>query len=270
MKLAGKIALFLLTLSFAALAAAENVLKLATTTSTADSGLLPVLNAPFEKQHGARIDVIAVGSGKALKLGENGDVDVVLTHDPDAEERFVAAGHGVGRQAVMYNDFLLVGPPGDPAGVRSAKTAADAVRNIAAARAGFVSRGDESGTHVKEKSLWRAHGLTPQGEWYLSVGQGMGAVLRMATDKSAYTLTDRGTWLAMRAKLEGLVPLFENDAELMNPYHVMAVNPAQHPHVNHPLAEAYIRYLTGAEGQKAIADFQVGGEALFHPDAGKP
>lgn len=251
-------------------AQAESVLRLATTTSTADSGLLPVLNAPFEKRRAARIDVIAVGSGKALKLAENGDVDVVLTHDPDAEERFVAAGHGVMRQAVMYNDFLIVGPAGDAAGIKGIKTAADAMRSIAAARAGFVSRGDESGTHVREKSLWRAHGLTPQGDWYLSAGQGMGAVLRMAADKSAYTLTDRGTWLAMRARLEGLVPLFENDAELMNPYHVMAVNPAKYPHVNHELADAYIRYLTGAEGQKVIADFRVDGEALFHPDAGKP
>jgi len=255
----------LLLLSLTGLAQAENVLRLATTTSTADSGLLPVLNAPFEKQQGARIDVIAVGSGKALKLGENGDVDVVLAHDPDAEERFVAAGHGVDRQAVMYNDFLIVGPTGDPAGVKGAKTAADAVRSIAAARADFVSRGDESGTHVKEKSLWRAHGLTPQGDWYLSAGQGMGAVLRMAADKSAYTLTDRGTWLAMRAKLEGLVPLFEGGAELMNPYHVMIVNPVKHPHVNRELAEAYLRYLIGAEGQKVIADFRVDGEVLFHP-----
>lgn len=248
-------------------APAENVLKLATTTSTADSGLLPVLNAPFEKQYGARVDVIAVGSGKALKLGENGDVDVVLTHDPDAEERFVSAGHGVLRAKVMYNDFLIVGPAADPAGVKDAKTAADAVRSIAGARAGFVSRGDESGTHVKEKSLWRAHGLNPQGDWYLSAGQGMGAVLRMAADKSAYTLADRGTWLAMRAKLEGLVPLFENAPELMNPYHVMVVNPDKHPHVNRELAEAYVRYLTGAEGQKVIGDFKIDGETLFHPDA---
>jgi tungstate transport system substrate-binding protein len=253
-----------LLLGFDALA--ENVLKLATTTSTADSGLLPVLNAPFEKQQSARIDVIAVGSGKALKLGENGDVDVVLTHDPDAEERFVSAGHGVMRSKVMYNDFLIVGPASDPAGVKGVKNAADAVRRIAAARASFVSRGDESGTHVKEKTLWRAHGLTPQGEWYLSAGQGMGAVLRMAADKAAYTLTDRGTWLAMRAKLEGLVPLFEGDAEMMNPYHVMIVNPAKHPHVNRQLAEAYLRYLTGAEGQKVIGDFKVDNETLFHPD----
>jgi len=245
---------------------AEPVLKMATTTSTENTGLLPVLNVPFEKKHKARIDVIAVGSGKAMKLGENGDVDIVFVHDPEAEEKFVAAGYGVDRKAVMHNDFIIVGPEADPAGVRNAKAADEAFKKIAEAKAGFVSRGDESGTHVKEKTLWQKAGLQPAGEWYLSVGQGMGAVLRMADDKAYYTLTDRGTFLANQDKLTVRL-LFEGDPALFNPYHVMAVNPKKHKHVNYTLAKQYIDYVTGPEGQKAIADFKAAGQALFYPDA---
>jgi tungstate transport system substrate-binding protein len=245
---------------------ADQVLKMATTTSTENTGLLPVLNAPFEKRHKARIDVIAVGSGKAMKLGENGDVDIVFVHDPEAEEKFVAAGHGVDRKAVMHNDFILVGPEADPAGVKSAETAHEAFKKIAEAKAGFVSRGDESGTHVKEKDLWQKAGLQPSGEWYLSVGQGMGAVLRMADDKAYYTLTDRGTFLASQDKLTVKL-LFEGDPVLFNPYHVMAVNPKKHKHVNYKLAKQYIDYVTGPEGQTIIAGFKVAGQPLFYPDA---
>jgi tungstate transport system substrate-binding protein len=241
---------------------------MATTTSTENTGLLPVLNAPFEKKHKVRIDVIAVGSGKALKLAENGDVDIVFVHDPEAEEKFVSAGFGVDRQAVMHNDFILVGPEADPAGVKAARTAQEAIRKIADAKAGFVSRGDESGTHVKEKALWQKAGVAPQGGWYLSVGQGMGAVLRMADDKGFYTLTDRGTYLSAKGKLK-LVVLFEGDAQLFNPYHVMAVNPKKHEHVNYKMARRYIDYVTGPEGQATIADFKVGGQQLFFPDAGE-
>ncbi|WP_324877924.1 substrate-binding domain-containing protein [Methylocaldum sp.] len=246
-------------------ALAEQVLKMATTTSTENTGLLPVLNAPFEKKHKARIDVIAVGSGKAMKLGENGDVDIVFVHDPEAEEKFVAAGFGVDRGAVMHNDFIIVGPEADPAGVKSAKTADEAFKKIGEAKAGFVSRGDESGTHVKEKGLWRKAGVQPEGEWYLSVGQGMGAVLRIADDKAYYTLTDRGTFLASMGRLT-VKPLFEGDPALFNPYHVMAVNPKKHKHVNYKLAKKYIDYVTGAEGQKTIGDFKVAGQQLFYPD----
>ncbi|WP_434130883.1 substrate-binding domain-containing protein [Methylocaldum sp. GT1BB] len=251
---------------FTPLALAEQVLKMATTTSTENTGLLPVLNAPFEKKHTARIDVIAVGSGKAMKLGESGDVDIVFVHDPDAEEKFMAAGNGVDRKPVMHNDFVVVGPETDPAGVRNAKTADEAFKKIAAAKAGFVSRGDESGTHVKEKTLWRKAGLRPEGEWYLSVGQGMGAVLRMADDKAYYALTDRGTFLASKDKLTVKL-LFEGDPALFNPYHVMAVNPKKHKHVNYELAKKYIDYVTGTEGQKTIADFKVADQPLFYPDA---
>lgn len=256
----------LLSAVFAPSGMAEQVLKMATTTSTEKTGLLPVLDAPFEKKHKARIDVIAVGSGKALKLGENGDVDIVFVHDPEAEQKFVAAGYGVDRKAVMHNDFIIVGPEADPAGIRAAKTADEAFKIIAEAKAGFVSRGDESGTHVKEKNLWEKAGLQPEDGWYLSVGQGMGAVLRMADDKAYYTLTDRGTFLASRDKLTVKL-LFEGDPVLFNPYHVMAVNPEKHKHVNYRLAKEYIDYVTGPKGQKAIGDFKVGGQQLFFPDA---
>lgn len=245
---------------------AEKVLKMATTTSTENTGLLPVLNGPFEKKHKIRIDVIAVGSGKALKLAENGDVDLVFVHDPEAEEKFLAAGFGTDRKAVMHNDFIVVGPETDPAGVKGAKTAAEAFTKIAGAGAGFVSRGDESGTHVKEKALWQKAGVQPAGDWYLSAGQGMGAVLRMADDKGFYTLSDRGTYLAGAEKLK-LTTLFEGDPELFNPYHVMAVNPDKHKHVNYKTAKQYIDYVTGAEGQAVIAGFEANGKKLFYPDA---
>lgn len=166
----------------------------------------------------------------------------------------------------MHNDFILVGPAADPAGVKAAKTADEAIKKVADAKAGFVSRGDESGTHVKEKALWQKAGVTPEGAWYLSVGQGMGAVLRMADDKGLYTLTDRGTYLSAKDKLK-LQILFEGDPQLFNPYHVMAVNPKKHKHVNYKMAKRYIEYVTGPEGQAAIANFKVGGQQLFYPDA---
>lgn len=250
-------------------AAEPAVLRMATTTSTENSGLLPVLNAPFQQQHHARVDVIAVGSGKALQLGANGDVDIVFVHDPAAELKFVATGNGVDRTAVMHNDFVVVGPTDDPAGVKQAKNAPDALAKIAAARAGFISRGDESGTHVKEKDLWKNAAIQPEGLWYLSVGQGMGAVLRIADDKWAYTLADRGTYLAMQDKLSSVI-LYEGSAALDNPYHIIAVAPGRHPHVNYPLAKAYIDYVTGKAGQSVIAGFKVRGQPLFFPDAGKP
>lgn len=244
---------------------ADSVLRLSTTTSTADSGLLAVLNAPFEKRYHARIDVIAVGSGKALKLGENGDVDVVLAHAPKAEEELVAAGHAIDRRAVMHNDFVIVGPEPDPAQVRQARTAAEALTKILQAKAGFVSRGDDSGTHKKEQELWAAAGVTPVGAWYLSVGQGMAATLRIAQDKNVYTLTDRGTFVTQQDKLT-LRIVSEGDPALFNPYHVMAVNPAKHPSVNYPLAKKYITYLTGKAGQRVIAEFKNAGQQLFFPD----
>jgi tungstate transport system substrate-binding protein len=262
-------ALFVLVLALPGPAQATERLRLATTTSTDNSGLLKVLHPPFERENDVVVDVIAVGTGKALKLGENGDVDVVLVHAPAAEKAFVDAGFGIERQAVMHNDFVLIGPASDPAGLKGAGTAAEALKRVAAvgeaARAAFVSRGDESGTHKKEKILWKAAHIHPNGAWYLSVGQGMGAVLQIADDKQAYTLTDRGTYLAYHRKIS-LPILVQGDPALYNPYHVILVNPARHPEVKVDLARKYAAYLTGPEGQGRIRAYQVDGQVLFYPD----
>ena len=242
-------------------------LRLATTTSTQDSGLLPILNPPFEKLTGITVDIIAVGSGKAIALGQNGDVDVLLVHDRKAEDAFVAAGWGVNRRDVMHNDFVVVGPAEDPAKVAAAGSAADAFGRIAAAGATFVSRGDKSGTHVKELDLWAQANVKPAAKWYKEVGQSMGAVLTMSKDLGAYTLADRGTWLAMRDKLAGLKLLYAGDAFLFNPYGVIAVNPVKWPKANYLAAMQYVAWLTSAEGQKIIRDYKVAGEQLFFPDA---
>ena len=242
-------------------------LKLATTTSTDNSGLLDVLLPAFEQARGIRVDVIAVGTGKALKLAEGGDVDAVLVHAPEAEEAFVRAGFGVSRRLVMYNDFVILGPADDPAGVAQARTAVSALRSIAEAEAPFVSRGDESGTHKKERQLWHRAGTRPQGSWYVEVGQGMGAALTVADEKQAYVLCDRATYLALRDRME-IVLLYESPAELKNIYHVIAVNPERHPHVHHAEALALIDWLVSPEGQAIIGNFRKEGEVLFHPCAG--
>lgn len=247
-------------------AGAVERLRLATTTSTESSGLLAAIHPHFERALDAKVDVIAVGSGAALELGRNGDVDVVLAHDPAAEEVFVASGAGIDRRAVMYNDFVIVGPPSDPARVAESGSAARAFAAIVRHQQPFVSRGDQSGTHVKELALWRAAGIAPAGDWYLAAGQGMGPVLQMASDKLGYTLTDRGTWVAFRDDL-ALALLHAGGGELHNPYHVMLVNPARHPHVNNALARAYVEFLTGRRGQALIAAFRVAGEQLFVPAA---
>jgi len=243
-------------------------LRLSTTTSTENSGLLKVLLPPFEKANGVHVDVIAVGTGKALKLGESGDVDVVLVHDPGLEEAFVAAGFGVDRRPVMHNDFVIVGPGDDPAGIRGAASAAEAFQRLGAGKAPFVSRGDESGTHQKEKALWKAAGTRPEGAWYLEAGQGMGEVLQMANEKRGYALCDRGTFIAYERKVE-LAVLSEGDPRLFNPYSAIAVNPARQPHVRYDLARKLIGYLTGPEGQKLIGSFQLEGKQLFFPGAGR-
>jgi tungstate transport system substrate-binding protein len=244
-------------------------LRLATTTSTQDSGLLPVLNPPFEKLTGITVDVIAVGSGKAIALGQNGDVDVILVHDRKAEDAFVAAGWGVNRRDVMHNDFVVVGPIDDPAKVAAAGTATDAFSRIIAVGATFVSRGDASGTNVKELDIWAKAGGKPTAKWYKEVGQGMGAVLTMSADLKAYTLADRGTWLSMKDKLPGLKIVSEGDPFLFNPYGVIAVNPEKWPKANYLAAMQYIAWLTSAEGQRIIRDYKLGGQQLFFPDAVK-
>lgn len=241
-----------------------SLLRLATTTSTENSGLLRDLLPLFEARSGYRVHVIAVGTGKALKLGQNGDVDVVLVHAPAAERAFMKAGYGVDHRAVMYNDFVILGPADDPAGIRYSRTAAGALLRIARAAVPFVSRGDDSGTHKKERQLWQTAGIDPQGNWYREAGQGMGKVLQISGELAAYTLSDRGTWLALRDKLP-LQVLYEGDPELFNPYGVMAINPARYPDLNHAGARAFIDWLTSAEGQARIGGFRLAGNKLFIP-----
>jgi len=265
-----RLLLFLLWLLPWALAAApapdRPVVRLATTTSTDNSGLLRAILPAFEQASGYRVHVIAVGTGKALRMGRDGDVDLVLVHAREAEETFVAEGFGERRFQVMHNDFVLVGPPDDPARVADAPTVDEALARIARARTPFVSRGDDSGTHKKERALWRDAGIQPQGAWYLEAGQGMGRVLQMAGELGAYTLSDRGTWLAMKERLP-LRLLFAGDPRLFNPYGVIAVNPKRHPNVNHSGALALIRWLIGPEGQERIGAFTLEGQPLFTPDA---
>jgi len=243
-----------------------DVLRMSTTTSTENSGLLAVLNPVFETKYNIKLEVIAVGTGKALKMGGQGDVDVVFVHAPAAELTYVESGDFINRTAVMHNDFVIVGPQNDPAKLSLAVTAKEALYKIAHTKSAFISRGDDSGTHKKEAILWAGADITPAGAWYIEVGQGMGAVLNIANEKQAYALTDRGTQIAFADKLS-LAIAFEGDAVLFNPYHVMAVNPVKHEGAKHALAMKYIEFVTGKEGQDIIAGFRKGGQQLFYPDA---
>jgi tungstate transport system substrate-binding protein len=235
---------------------------MSTTTSTENSGLLAVLLPPFEKKYGCKVDVVAVGTGKSLKLGEAGDVDVVFVHARSLEDKFVASGIGVNRRDVMYNDFVLVGPPDDPAAIGKTKGAPEAFRAIASKGSPFISRGDESGTHVKEKEIWASAGIVPRGAWYVEAGQGMGEVLTMAAQKRGYALADRGTYIAFQKKTD-LVVLRQGDRNLWNPYGIIAVNPRKHAHVKYDLAMKLIDFVTGPEGRSLIAGFKMDGEQLF-------
>jgi tungstate transport system substrate-binding protein len=243
---------------------------LATTTSTYDTGLLDALHPMFERATGYQVKPISVGTGQALALGERAEADVVLVHAPEAERAWMAAGNGTERRLVMYNDFVIVGPASDPAGIRGASTP-DALRRLAASGATWVSRGDNSGTHILENQLWQQAGLNPAGtNGYFSVGQGMGQTLNIANDRQAYTLTDRGTWLARQNTLQ-LPILVEGDAVLRNIYHVMPVNPAKSPRINAAGGAAYANWLVSAEAQAAIGEFGLDrfGQALFVPAAGR-
>ena len=242
------------------------ILRLATTTSTENSGLLQYLLPVFERESGCRVHVIAVGTGKALRMGRDGDVDVVLVHAPAAEQKFVDEGYGVKRIGVMYNDFVIVGPADDPASVNSSTSGIDALRKIAKSQATFISRGDDSGTNKKELSLWKDAGIQPQGDWYREAGQGMGKVLQIAGELSAYTLTDRGTWLAYQGK-SPLKIAYQGDPILFNPYGIIAVNPARYPDINNAGAQALIDWITSADGQKMIGSYMVAGSLLFTPSA---
>jgi tungstate transport system substrate-binding protein len=257
--------------------AAPQVLRLATTTSTADSGLLDAILPAFEAEYNARVDVVAVGSGQALELGRQGDADVVLAHSRAAEDQFMADGFGTARYDVMYNDFVIVGPADDPAGIATASDAAQAFTRIAESETTFISRGDDSGTHSKERSIWKAAGLEPSRDsgWYRSIGQGMGEALQMANESLAYTLADRGTYLSMSGDLAGLTILFggnsvaENlDTRLYNPYGVIPVNPETVPGVNNELAEDFAAWLISPEIQAQIGEFGVEtyGQPLFNPN----
>lgn len=245
-----------------------DILYLATTTSTENSGLLAALNPAFTKSSNIHINVVAVGTGKALRLAENGDVDALFVHAPAAEIEFIKKGYGLDRKAVMHNDFVLLGPKNNPAKIQPNFSIVKALNYISRTESSFISRGDDSGTHKKEMTLWNQAKLTPSSEWYNSVGQGMGAVLNMAHEKKAYTLTDRGTYLAFKDKID-LVVVSQGDKSLFNPYHIMAVNPAKHPHSRYLLAKKYINFLVGAEGQKIINQYTKHNEQLFYPDAKK-
>ena len=259
-------------------AAAEEpqVLRLATTTSTADSGLLDAILPGFEAAYNARVDVVAVSTGQAIEIGQAGDADVILVHARAREDAFVEEGSGLARYDVMYNDFIIVGPTDDPAGVQGMTSAAEALAAIAAAEAPFASRGDDSGTHTKELSLWEKAGVTPEGDWYNSLGQGMGETLTFANESNAYTLTDRGTYLSMSATLPNLAIMVGGDSiadnadsALLNPYGVIPVNPELSANINAELAQQFVDWLISPEVQEQIGQYGVEefGQPLFYPNA---
>ena len=264
--------LLLLTALLFALAAhaQQRYITVASTTSTEQSGLFRHLLPIFEKRSGIHVRVVALGTGQALDMGRRGDADVVFVHAQPLEEKFVAEGYGVRRFAVMYNDFVLVGPRSDPARVAGTKNIVDALRKIAQAQAPFASRGDRSGTHFAELELWKASGIDiakEKGPWYRSTGSGMGATLNTASAMNAYALSDRGSWLSFKNRGE-LAIAVEGDARLFNQYGVILVNPAKHPHVKTEMAQAFIDWLVSAEGQKAIESYKIDGKQLFFPNAG--
>ena len=258
-----------LTLLSGAVQAGERFIVLASTTSTDNSGLFAHLLPSFAAKTGIEVRVVALGTGQALRLAERGDADVLLVHHRPSEEQFVSEGHGVGRRDVMYNDFVILGPKDDPAGIAGLTEAAEALARIAEAQATFLSRGDDSGTHKKERSLWQAAGVdvtAQSGTWYRETGSGMGATLNTAAAMGGYALSDRATWTAFRNK-GSLEILAEGDARLFNPYGVILVNPERHTHVKAAEGRAFIDWLVSPEGQARIADFRIDGKQLFFPSA---
>lgn len=261
----------LLIPSWAPVQAQQKNIILATTTSTQDSGLLDALLPIFEKKTGYFVKTIAVGSGQAMTMGQKGEADVLLVHSPDAEKKFVADGYGIHRRLVMHNDFIVVGPGEDPAKIKGTKATTEAFKKIASAGALFLSRGDNSGTHSKEKDVWKASGINPEGQkWYQQTGLGMGQTLNVASEKNGYTLADRGTYLALKKNLQSNI-LAEGDAILLNIYHAIEVNPAKWPKVNTAGAKAFADFMISKETQDIIKTFGVDkfGSPLFFPDAGK-
>jgi tungstate transport system substrate-binding protein len=251
-----------------AVAQDQRAITVASTTSTEQSGLFKHLLPRFTRKSGIDVKVVALGTGQALDVGRRGDADVVFVHDKAAEETFVRQGFSTARQEVMYNDFIIVGPRGDPAKA-AGRDVLEALRRIAAAKAPFVSRGDRSGTHAAELRSWKDAGVDlngVRGDWYKEIGQGMGPALNTASAQNAYVLTDRGTWLSFKNRGD-LAVLVEGDQRLFNQYGVMLVNPAKHPHVKAAEGQAFIDWLVSPEGQKAIAEYKIGGEQLFFPNA---
>ncbi|MCB1801073.1 MAG: substrate-binding domain-containing protein [Gammaproteobacteria bacterium] len=249
--------------------AGERSIILQSTTSTANSGLYDAILPVFEQKTGIKVDVVAVGTGQAIKNAQNGDGDVLLVHAKPAEEKFVAEGYGVERFDVMYNDFIIVGPPSDPAGIAGSKDATAAFKAIANRKALFASRGDNSGTHKKEVALWKTAGVDPQsgsGAWYRETGSGMGATLNAAVGMGAYALTDRGTWISFKNKGDYRIAV-EGDKGLFNQYGVILVNPAKHPNVKQAEGQAFIDWIIADEGQAAIAAYKLDGQQLFFPNA---
>jgi tungstate transport system substrate-binding protein len=248
---------------------AGQTLRLATTTSTYETGLLDHILPAFEQAHDCKVHVISVGTGKAMQIARNGDVDVILVHARKAEDQFVADGYGVNRRDVMYNDFVVLGPADDPAGIAGKQDVNTALEWIFKGAHTFVSRGDDSGTHKKEKQLWAKAALHPRGNWYLEAGQGMSATLRMADEKNGYVLVDRATYLFNRDRLR-LKLLFEEDPALFNPYGAIAVSPYRHPHTKYELSMALIAWMTSPKCQTMIAGYRHEGMQLFHPSAHRP
>jgi tungstate transport system substrate-binding protein len=249
--------------------AADRFITVASTTSTEQSGLFKHLLPVFEKKSGVQVRVVALGTGQALDMARRGDADVVFVHDPVAEQKFVSEGYGVRRQEVMYNDFILIGSKADPAKVAGGHDIVAALKAIQSARAPFVSRGDKSGTHAAELRLWKQAGIDPaagRGGWYRETGAGMGPALNTASSMNAYVLADRGTWLSFKNRGQ-LGIAVEGDRKLFNQYGVILVNPARHPHVKKELGQQFIDWIVAADGQRAIADYKIGGEQLFFPNA---
>ena len=261
--------LALMAAVFSSSAVADKFITLVGTTSTENSGLYEKILPLFIAKTGIHVRVVSVGTGRAINIARNGDADVLLVHHRPSEDKFVAEGYGVKRHDVMYNDFIIVGPGNDPAGIRGLKSVVDGLARIAKTRNFFVSRGDDSGTHKKELSIWKLAGVDAakaSGTWYREAGAGMGATLNTASAMPAYTLSDRGTWLKFENR-GGLRLLAENDPLLLNPYGVILVNPVRHPYVKAKMGQAFIDWITGAEGQAAIAAYRIKGRQAFFPNA---
>lgn len=258
--------LLIAALMSATIASADKSITLASTTSTQNSGLYDHVLPLFKAETGITVNVVAVGTGQAIKIAENGDADALLVHHRPSEDAFVSEGFGIERRDVMYNDYVIIGPKDDPAGVRAASNTSEALTAVANAKTLFISRGDDSGTHKKERELWATATLSPAGAWYREIGAGMGAALNMAAATDAYLMSDRGTWLSFGNR-QNLTILFQGEPVLRNPYGLILVNPAKHPHVDVTSARRFADWMTSPKGQQAISDFRVENKQLFCPNA---